>query len=79
MGDVDLSFRLTNRLSLKAYNHTNIRSNYYYSFENYSDFTQGVGISFSQSFDNIREIFHYNNKNKKTKKPKLKLNNESKP
>ncbi|MBQ3845511.1 MAG: translocation/assembly module TamB [Bacteroidales bacterium] len=79
VGDVDLSFRLTNRLSLKAYNHTNIRSNYYYSFENYSDFTQGVGISFSQSFDNIREIFHYNNKNKKTKKPKLKLNNESKP
>ena len=81
VGDVDLSFRLTNRLSLKAYNHTNIRSNYYYSIENYSDFTQGVGISFSQSFDNVREIFHYNNrnKNKKTKKPKLKLDDESKP
>ena len=80
VGDVDLSFRLTNRLSLKAYNHTNIRNNYYYySFENYSDFTQGVGISFSQSFDNIKEIFNYNNKNKKTKKPKLKLTNDEKP
>ena len=66
VGDVDISFKLTKRLSLKAYNHTNIRNNYYiYSFENYSDFTQGVGISFSQSFDNVKEIFNYNKKNKK--------------
>ena len=82
VGDVDLTFRLTKRLSLKAYNHTNVKNNYYiYSVEDYSDFTQGVGISFSQSFDNVREIFHYNNrnKNKKTKKTKLKLDNESKP
>lgn len=65
VGDVDLTFRLTKRLSLKAYNHTNIKNNYYYySFENYSDFTQGIGFSFSQSFDNIREIFTINKKNK---------------
>ena len=77
VGDVDITFRLTKRLSLKAYNHTNIKSNYYlYSFENYSDFTQGVGISFSQSFDNIREIFTY--KNKKAKKQKLKLDDKPK-
>ena len=78
VGDVDLTFRLTKRLSLKAYNHTNIKNNYYYySYENYSDFTQGVGFSFSQSFDKIREIFTLNkrNKGKKTKKP----NNEPKP
>ena len=77
VGDVDLTFRLTKRLSLKAYNHTNIKNNYYYySFENYSDFTQGVGISFSQSFDNIREVFtiHKKNKNKKSK-----LSDESVP
>ena len=77
VGDVDLTFRLTKRLSLKAYNHTNIKNNYYYySFENYSDFTQGVGISFSQSFDNLREVFtiHKKNKDKKSKK-----NNESTP
>lgn len=65
VGDVDLTFRLTKRLSLKAYNHTNIKNNYYYySYENYSDFTQGIGLSFSQSFDNIREIFTLNRKNK---------------
>ena len=65
VGDVDISFKLTKRLSLKAYNHTNIKNNYYiYSFENYSDFTQGVGISYSQSFDNVREIFNIHKKNK---------------
>lgn len=78
VGDVDITYRITKRLSLKAYNHTNIKSNYYlYSFENYSDFTQGVGISFSQSFDNIREIFTLNKKNK-TKKKKLKLDDKPK-
>ena len=69
VGDVDLTFRLTKRLSLKAYNHTNIKNNYYYySFENYSDFTQGVGISYSQSFDNLREIFNIHKKNKNKNK-----------
>ena len=71
VGDVDLTFRLTKRLSLRAYNHTNIKNNYYYySIENYSDFTQGVGISYSQSFDSLREVFnlHKKNKNKKSDK-----------
>ena len=68
VGDVDLTFRLTKRLSLKAYNHTNIKNNYYYySIENYSDFTQGVGISYSQSFDSLREVFNIHKKNKKKK------------
>jgi len=68
VGDVDITYRITKRLSVKAYNHTNIKSNYYlYSFENYSDFTQGVGISYSQSFDNVREIFTIHRKNKAKK------------
>ena len=75
VGDVDLTFRLTKRLSLKAYNHTNIKNNYYYySYENYSDFTQGIGISFSQSFDNLREVFTIHKKNKKKD-----VNNEPTP
>ena len=69
VGDVDLTFRLTKRLSLKAYNHTNIKNNYYYySIENYSDFTQGVGLSFSQSFDSLREVFTLHKKNKSKQK-----------
>ena len=71
VGDVDITWKLTNRLSLKAYNHSNLSSNYYlYSYESYSDYTQGIGISYSQSFDNIREIFARKNKNKKTKNRK---------
>ena len=69
VGDVDLTFRLTKRLSLKAYNHTNIKNNYYYySIENYSDFTQGVGLSFSQSFDSLKEVFTLHRKNRKKQK-----------
>ena len=68
VGDVDITFKLTNRLSLKAYNHSNLNSNYYsYTYEAYSDYTQGIGISYSQSFDNLREIFTRKNRNKKVK------------
>ena len=67
VGDVDITLKLTNRLSLKAYNHSNLNSNYYsYSYEAYSDYTQGIGISYSQSFDSLREIFA--RRNKKAKK-----------
>ena len=66
VGDVDLTWKLSKRWSLKVYNHTNIKNNYYYySFENYSDFTQGIGIAFSQSFDTLREVFTIHKKNKK--------------
>ena len=68
VGDVDITFKLTNRLSLKAYNHSNLSSNYYlYSYEAYSDYTQGIGISYSQSFDSIKEVFARKNRNKKVK------------
>ena len=70
VGDFDLTLKLTNRLSLKAYNHSNLNSNYYtYSYETYSLYTQGIGLSYSQSFDSIKEIFTRNrNKNKNKKK-----------
>lgn len=69
VGDLDLSFKITNRLSFKAYNHSNINSNYYsYSYDTYSDYTQGIGISYFQNFDSIKEIFTRKNKTKKVKK-----------
>lgn len=67
VGDVDLTFKLTNRLSLKMYNHSNLNSNYYtYSYEAYSAYTQGLGFSYSQSFDNIKDLFVRNKKNKRS-------------
>lgn len=71
VGDFDVTFKITNRLSLKAYNHSNLNSNYYsYTYEAYSDYTQGIGISYSQSFDNIKEIFIRKNRHKKNKMSK---------
>lgn len=71
VGDFDMTFKITNRLSLKAYNHSNLNSNYYsYTYEAYSDYTQGLGISYSQSFDNIREIFARKNRSKKNSSKK---------
>ena len=72
VGDVDVSFKLTNRLSVKAYNHTNVNNNYatYNLFESMSDYTQGLGISLSQSFDKFREIFSRHNKDKHKDKTK---------
>ncbi len=71
VGDVDITYKFTNRLSLKIYNHSNLNSNYYsYTYEAYSDYTQGIGISYSQSFDNIREIFTRSKKKKVNKKNK---------
>ena len=68
VGDFDITYKFTNRFSLKAYQHSNQSSNYYtYSYEAYSNYTQGLGISYSQSFDSIKEIFARKNRNKKNR------------
>lgn len=67
VGDFDLTWKLTNRLSLKAYNHSNTSSVLNsYSFDNYSEYTQGVGFSLSQNFDRLSEVFVNLNKMKRT-------------
>ncbi len=69
VGDVDLTYKVTNKLSFKIYNHSNLSSNYYtYSYEAYSPYTQGIGISYSKSFDGIKDLFTRNKKSKKSNK-----------
>lgn len=72
VGDIDVTYKLTNRVSLKAYNHTNLNSRYntYTFFENVSDYTQGLGVSFSQSFDRFSEIFAKQKKENRKKEKK---------
>lgn len=71
VGDIDVTYKLSKRLSLKAYNHTNTNNNSnYYSYENISDYTQGLGISLSQNFDRFSEIFTKQKKNNDKKKDK---------
>lgn len=70
VGDIDVTWKFNNRLSFKAYNHSNANTNYYtYTYEAYSNYTQGLALSYSQSFDRLRDIFvRKNKKNKNNKK-----------
>lgn len=66
VGDVDISVKITpdGRLRLKAFNHSNYNTWLNSSaFDNYSPFTQGIGVSYRQEFDQFGELF----RRKKTK------------
>ena len=60
VGDVDIMYKLTQdgRWLLKAYNHSNANSWYYYNnYDKVSPYTQGVGIAYRKEFNNIKEFF----------------------
>ena len=66
VGDVDVSVKLNadGSFRLRAFNHSNHSSWLSYGvFDNYSPYTQGIGISYRQEFDAFNEIF----RRKKTK------------
>lgn len=72
IGDVDILYKLTKdgRWLLKAYNHSNVNSWYYYNnYDKISPYTQGVGVAYKKEFNNISELF----KNNRSKKNKNKL------
>ena len=72
VGDVDLSYKITEdgRWLLKAYNHSNVNSWYYYNnYDKISPYTQGVGVAYKKEFNNINELFTNNRKKRKLKKP----------
>lgn len=72
VGDVDISYKLTKdgRWLLKAYNHSNVNSWYYYNnYDKISPYTQGVGVAYKKDFNNISELFINNRKKNKLKKP----------
>ena len=74
VGDVDIGYKLTKdgTWMLKAFNHSNVNSWYYYNnYDKISPYTQGVGIAFQKSFNNIAEIF---GKRKKKKHKSVKKN-----
>jgi len=74
VGDIDVNFILTKdgRLRLKAFNHSNTNSWYNTNaFENIAPYTQGVGVTYKQEFDNFGELFRNKRKTRKAKKPEL--------
>jgi len=75
VGDVDIDYKITKdgRWLLKAFNHSNVNSWYYYNnYDKISPYTQGVGIVYRKSFNNVRELFE------KKKKPVKKLKRKGK-
>lgn len=74
IGDLDVGYKLTKdgRWMLKAYNHSNINSWYYYNnYDQVSPYTQGVGIAYQKEFNKLAEIFSKKRKKKKNRKAKL--------
>ncbi len=73
VGDFDLTWKVNNNISLYIYNHSNLSSNYYtYSYEMYSPYTQALGVTYSKSFDNIKDILPGNKKKRNNKRNKVK-------
>lgn len=67
VGDFNLNAKITSdgRLSLTAYRHSN--SNFWHTsslFDNFAPYTQGIGISYREEFNQFADIFR---KRKKTK------------
>ena len=60
VGEFDMYYKLTEdgRLQGHFYNHSNYNSNFNsFSFDKRSPYTQGLGLTFSKSFDKFRNIF----------------------
>ena len=60
VGEVDLYYKLSKdgRLMAHFYNHSNNNTNFStFSFDRRSPYTQGLGISYSRSFDKFRDLF----------------------
>jgi hypothetical protein len=60
VGEFDMYYKLTEdgRLQGHFYNHSNYNSNFNsFSFDKRSPYTQGLGLTFSKSFDKFRDIF----------------------
>ena len=60
VGDFNIDFKITKdgRFSAQAFNRSNY-NNYYsqYSFYKMAPYTQGIGLSYTKSFDHVRDIF----------------------
>jgi hypothetical protein len=79
VGDVDIAYKLTKdgRWMLKAYNHSNMNSWYYYSdYDKVSPYTQGVGIVYRKEFNSLADLFR--RRNRKVKKEKNSTKNTKK-
>ena len=60
VGEFDLYYKLTKDGKLQGhfYNHSNYNSNYNsFTFDKRAPYTQGLGLSYSKSFNTFRDLF----------------------
>ena len=60
VGDFNLDYKITKdgRLSGQVFNRSNYNTIYYqYTYYKMAPYTQGIGLSYSKSFDNFRDLF----------------------
>lgn len=70
VGDIDVNFLITKdgHFRLKAFNHSNVNSWYNTNaFEKIAPYTQGVGITYKQEFDNFGDLFRRKKKSTSNK------------
>lgn len=78
VGEFDIHYKLSKdgRFMINFYNHSNYNSNFStFSFDKLAPYTQGLGISYSKSFDKFGDLF----KKKKVIVPSSPLINKQKP
>ena len=81
VGEFDLYYKLTKdgRLQVHFYNHSNYNTNYNtLAFDRRSPYTQGLGLSYSRSFNTLRDLFRKRNtpvSNQPLIRPRKKENN----
>ena len=77
VGDVDIGYKLTKdgRWMLKAFNHSNVNSWYYYSnYDKVAPYTQGVGIAYQKEFNKLADLFRRKRKAKKQTRKSIQTN-----
>ena len=79
VGEFDIHYKLSKdgRLMVNFYNHSNYNSNFStFSFDKLAPYTQGLGLSYSKSFDKFGDLFK---KKKRVVVPNGPLINKQKP
>lgn len=66
-GNLDADYQLTPRLKLKAFNHSNAND----FSKIHAPYTQGIGMIYTINFDNMRELFSFQFRNKNSSTPSL--------
>ncbi|MBR4392100.1 MAG: translocation/assembly module TamB domain-containing protein [Bacteroidales bacterium] len=78
VGDVNFDYKITKdgRFSAQVFNRSNYNSIYYqYTYYKMAPYTQGIGLSYSKSFDKFRDLFKKQSSSIMPNRPFIGVNN----